>query len=95
MPVRLAGCPWFSEAEYQEVRAMMADGARLPENYDAWLRGAETAERDLREQGLHPVRVAVVPADFLEWCEKRQQKPDAMSRRTYAGSVLTEDNDPA
>ena len=49
MSVRLAGLPWFSEEDYDEARAVMADGANLPASYETWLRGAETAEHDLRE----------------------------------------------
>lgn len=90
MSVRLAGLPWFSEGDYGEARAVMADGASLPASYETWLRGAETAERDLREQGRHPVRVAVVPASFLRWCSKRRVGPDGRARQEYARYVLAE-----
>lgn len=86
----ITGLPWFSEDDYVRARGLMADAAGLPERYDAWLRGAETAERDLREQGHHPIRVAIVPDDFAEWCRKRGLATDAAARREFARYVLAE-----
>ena len=68
----------------------MADSAVLPARYLSWLKGAETAERDLREQGHHPVRVAVVPYGFVQWCSKRGCAPDASARREFAREVVAE-----
>jgi hypothetical protein len=86
----IAGLPWFSEDDFARARSLLADAASLPETYDAWLRGAETAERDLREQGHHPIRVAIVPDDFAEWCRKRGLATNATARREFARYVLAE-----
>ncbi len=86
----IIGLPWFSEDDYEQARHTMADAFTLPERYAAWLRGAETAERDLREQGHHPIRVAIVPADFQQWCDKRGLRLDAAARREFARYVLAE-----
>lgn len=90
MAGRLAGLPWFSEDDYAEARRVMADSSILPMCYQSWLQGAETAERDLREQGYHPVRVVVIPFGFLQWCRQRGFKPDALARREFARDVLAE-----
>ena len=89
-PLHIAGIPWFSEVEYAEARRLMADAATLSENYHTWLRGAETAERDLREQGHHPIRIVIVPADFAEWCSKRRLPLDSGARRQFVRYVLAE-----
>jgi hypothetical protein len=86
----ISGLPWFSEDDYQQVRSIMTDASSLPEDYTLWLRGAETAERDLREQGHHPIRVAIVGDDFAEWCRKRGLRLDADARREFARFVLAE-----
>jgi hypothetical protein len=86
----IAGLPWFSEDDYAQMRRIMADDSSLPEDYGLWLRGAETAERDLREQGHHPIRIAIVPDDFAEWCRRRGLRPDAAARREFARYVLAE-----
>lgn len=82
--------PWFSEADYGEARRIMADTSGLPVSFDAWLLGAETEERDLREQGHHPIRIVIVPADFAQWCRKRRLPLDAGARRQFARYVLAE-----
>lgn len=84
------GLPWFIEDDYERARSIMADGPDLPESYATWLRGAETAERDLREQGHHPIRIAIVPDDFEQWCRRRGLQRDAASRRQFARYVLAE-----
>lgn len=86
----LAGLPWFNEEDYSKAREVMSDSSRLPATYLAWLRGAETAERDLREQGHHPIRVGIIPEDFLQWCRKRQLPPDEAARRQFVRYVLEE-----
>jgi len=86
----ISGLPWFSEDDYQQVRSIMADASSLPEDYKLWLHGAETAERDLREQGHHPIRIAIVGDDFVEWCSKRSLRLDADARREFARFVLAE-----
>ena len=105
MVVEITGLAWFSEDDYAQARELMSDEAELPEDYSRWLRGAETTERDLRdrlgvfafederdlrEQGLHPIRVAIVPEDFVRWCRKRGIAMDARARREFARFVLTE-----
>lgn len=86
----IAGIPWFSEDDYAEARRIMADASYLPMNFQAWLRGAETAERDFREQGHHPIRIVIVPSDFAQWCRKRRLPLDATARRQFARYVLAE-----
>ena len=90
MVVEITGLAWFSEDDYAQARELMSDEAELPEDYSRWLRGAETTERDLREQGLHPIRVAIVPEDFVRWCRTRGIAMDARARREFARFVLTE-----
>jgi hypothetical protein len=90
MPPLIEGIAWFSEEDYPAARDIMVDRTDLPLTYEAWLQGAETAERDLREQGRHPVRVAVVPADFVKWCAERGFRTDAAARRAFARDVLAE-----
>ena len=90
MSVGITGLAWFSEDDYAQARELMSDGAELPQEYWRWLRGAETNERDLREQGHHPIRVAIVPEDFVRWCRKRGIAMDARARRAFARFVLTE-----
>ncbi len=86
----IAGVAWFSEENYPAARNIMSDSAQLPERFEAWLHGAQTAERDLREQGLHPIRVVIVPSEFEDWCRKRKLDPDSSARRAFARFVLSE-----
>jgi hypothetical protein len=87
-PLRIAGIPWFSEEDYADARRIMADTSILPKSYQTWLRGAVTAERDLREQGHHPIRIVIVPADFAEWCGKRRLMLDSAARRQFVSYLL-------
>ena len=86
----ITGIAWFSADDYAEARRIMADASGRPERYQTWLRGAETAERDLREQGHHPIRIVIVPSEFSEWCSKRRLPLDAVARRQFVRYVLAE-----
>lgn len=66
----------------------MIDGALLPERYDRWRFAAETEERELREEGMHPVRVVIVPGKFAAWCSERMTHLTAAARRQYAQQAM-------
>lgn len=86
----ITGIPWFSASDYDKARQAMADVPGLPESHAMWLHGAETAERDMREQGRHPIRVVIVLEQFVAWCAERDLTLDSAARREYVRHVLSQ-----
>ncbi len=88
IPKACVPIPWYTEEDYALTRAVMNDGGQLPTRYDKWRFAAETEERELREDGFHPVRVVVVPGKFVAWCSERMTHLNAVARRQYVQSIV-------
>jgi hypothetical protein len=91
----LQAIPWFAEDEYDRARSLMTDVGHLPTDYKTWRRSAEAEEHRLRSGNMNPVRIVIVPANFVAWCSERGIALDAESRSRYAreafgsGAVIT------
>jgi len=81
---RIIGIPWFKPGSYAEARAVMSDGAGLPEQYGAWLSEAEGVRAQVEQAGHHVLKVMVEPKDFSHWCRARNIPPDAKARVRFA-----------
>jgi hypothetical protein len=80
---RVIGIAWYREESYERIMALMADGASFPKTYASWRHKAVRMERELKRQGLKPVRVEVDPAAFQQWCERRGAAPDSEARNQF------------
>ncbi len=78
------GIPWYRREEFQELRALFADGHKLHETFDEWLVSAERLEAHLRRSGQPVVRAELRPAAFVAWCGQRGLRLDAHARSEYA-----------
>lgn len=65
---RRVGQCWYSATDYDQIKAAMEDGHRLPSRYEEWLAGAEQRENQARSAGTTPVRVAFDLAEFKRFC---------------------------
>ncbi len=82
-PSRVVGIAWYREEGYEQIMALMADGASFPKTHASWQYKAVRMERELKRQGLKPVRVNVEPADFQRWCARRGTAPDSEARNQF------------
>jgi hypothetical protein len=82
--VPVMGIVWYLEQDYPAVLRLMADAHLLPRSFQQWQDKAQRAERDLRAQGITPVRAILDPAAFPEWCRRNGQQVDAKGRMAFA-----------
>jgi hypothetical protein len=77
------GIAWYPEEVYDRIMALMADGASFPKTWTSWRQKAVRMERELKRQGLRPMRVEVDPETFQRWCEKQGLPLDSEARNRY------------
>lgn len=80
---RVAQC-WYAVADYDEIKAVMEDGYKLPRIYAHWLEGAEQREEQVRRDGGYPVRVTFDIAEFKRFCAHFGVPLNADSRSKFA-----------
>lgn len=85
---RRVGLAWYGPEHYDALRRGLADGAKLPETYEAWRMSAEQVEREVTRSGVDVVRVPVDLATFRAWCERTGSVSDGSSRARYVAERL-------
>lgn len=90
--VQIVGLPWYEEASYQAVTALMNDPDKLFGTYAAWHVKAQRTEQDIRSKGKTTVRVTLDLVHFPAWCRARGLRIDAQARIDYAAFVAAQKN---
>lgn len=88
---RRVGLPWYAPERYAELRARLADGAKLPPDYETWRVATEQMEREVQRSGVEVVRVPIEPEIFAAWCARAGLQRDAAARARYAAAALAAD----
>ncbi|MEE7446624.1 hypothetical protein MRF4_01575 [Methylobacterium radiotolerans] len=88
---RRVGLPWYAPEHYQALRTGLADGAKLPPDYETWRIATEQMEREVQRSGVEVVRVPIEPEIFATWCEGAGLPRDAAARARYAAAALAAD----
>ena len=76
--------PWYARRDYPALLKLFSDPDKLPATYDAWLKRAESTERQLQKAGMAVARVWIRPRSFAAWCKQRNASPDQAARMTFA-----------
>jgi len=76
--------PWYSRVDYPTLLRLFSDPDKLPATYDAWLKRAESTERQLQKAAISVARVWIRPRPFAAWCQQRNLSPDQAARLTFA-----------
>ena len=79
-----AGICWYRRKHYARIRAIMIDSETYPENYDAWLAAAETAEAGFHAEDRIVYRIYLDPDIFVTWCAAHDLYPGDQARMLYA-----------
>lgn len=75
---------WYSETDYDDILAIMADREDLPNTYQEWLDKSLAVEKKLFEEGYPVTRILIQPKHFPSWCRIRGLKPNAKARAEFA-----------
>ncbi len=87
MRVSAVGIPWYRPDSYARVRALMRDGANLPETFEKWLYRAHKAEEQIHRAGNATIRVDLDLEEFPRFCRERGLDLDTNGRTRYAAFV--------
>lgn len=85
--VQVVGLPWYEEASYQAVTALMDDAYKLFGTYAAWHLAAQRTEDEMSRKGKTTIRVTLDLLQFPAWCTARGLRLNAESRIDYAAHV--------
>ena len=89
-PLPAKGAYWIREEDYPAVRAMFADGPKMPPDFADWVKMATEMESGLKAYG-HPVlRVIIDPATFPDWCAANGMTPTSEARKRFVAAAVTE-----
>ena len=88
---RSVGLPWYAPEHYEALRASLADGGKLPPEYETWRNATEQMEREVQRSGVEVMRVPIEPDAFGAWCEESGLPRDAAARARYAAVALATD----
>lgn len=88
---RRVGLPWYAIEQYEALRASLADGGKLPPEYETWRIATEQMEREVQRSGVEVVRVPIEPGVFAAWCERVGLPRDANARSRFAAAALESD----
>jgi hypothetical protein len=82
-PSSVIALPWYRRGDYAALLRLFSDPDKVPATYDAWLKRAESTERQL-QKGMSVARVWIRPRPFAAWCKQRNVSPDQAARLTFA-----------
>jgi len=63
-PSSVIALPWYRRGDYAALLRLFSDPDKVPATYDAWLKRAESTERQLQKAGMAVARVWIRPRSF-------------------------------
>ena len=75
---------WYTEEEWEKLRATAADVNNLEETYDEWVTHARMALREAESAGLEVVKVVVRIDELIAWCTKKGLSADGQACARFA-----------
>lgn len=87
MKISAVGIPWYSEADYNDLRELFEDGDKLPITYKEWLQAANGILETIKGSGAIPVKAHLAPEEFSAWCAARHLHINAHARMEFANEV--------
>lgn len=84
MQASLIGITWYHAQDYDRLKAMFPDGAKLPDTFESWLENARKVCDTLTDEGFALVKAYIDPETFPEWCRSRGMKMNAEARSKFA-----------
>ena len=90
----VVGLAWYDAAEWAKLKQIAADADLLDDSHEAWLRGAEEAERRMRSRGFVIRRVPIAMDSLVKWCQLRGKLVDGNARTEFVVDKLRRGDSP-
>ena len=84
----VTGIAWYSRDQWEDLRRVASDPAKLESTYDEWQAVVKRAIPDLINAGLTLVKVSIDVTDLVSWCRQRGNPIDADARAQYVVEAL-------
>ena len=84
----VVGVTWYTEENWNKVKAAATDSERFEETYAKWSAMAREAIADLKKAGVNAVKVLVIPNELLPWCLAHNKPNNAASQAEFVSEKL-------
>ena len=84
----VVGVTWYTEENWNKVKAAATDPERFEETYAEWNAMAIEAVAHLKKTGVNTVKVLVIPNELLPWCLAHSKPNNAASRAEFVSEKL-------
>src|SRR5580704_12309952 len=87
MPIRSIGVPWFTAAQWPELRRVAADRLVLPERFAEFESIAGRRFDRLRAQGYPVEKILIDVSELAAWCRAEGKPISGGSRAEFAALI--------
>jgi len=80
---------WYDQVQWAKLKEVAEDTENLDESYQAWRRGAEKCQRELRRNGVIAYRQLIDIDSLVAWCKASNRPINSESRAQYAAELAS------
>ena len=84
------GVTWYTEDEWQLVRAAATDAERFEGTYAEWVAMAEESTKNMLAAGIVTERVPITASELLAWCIAHGKQNNASARAQFVSHVQSQ-----
>ena len=81
------GIVWYTEDQWQLVKAAATDPERFEDSYADWVDMVEESTKSMLATGLLTHRVTVTASDLLAWCLAHGKENNASARAEFVSQA--------
>jgi hypothetical protein len=81
------GVGWYTEENWQKVKAAAADPDRFEDTYAEWVEMGEMSLRNLRATGINAEKTFVVAEELLAWCLAHNKSNNGAARAEFVSQL--------
>ena len=83
----IVGVAWYTEDQWQLVKAAATDSERFEDTYADWVAMAEDSFKNMLTAGIVTKRVPVVASELFAWCLAHGKENNAAARAQFVSHV--------
>ena len=84
MQVQAVGISWYRAEDYDRLKRIFSDGAKLPATFEEWHVKAQALHDRIASEGRLAVKAYIDPDTFPDWCKAHGKEADAQGRMAFA-----------
>ncbi len=88
MQSSVVGVTWYTEENWERVKAAATDPERFEETYTEWSSMAVDALANIKRTGVNAVKFFISHEELLSWCALHNKPNNAASRAEFVSEKL-------